>query len=383
MLESLFWASLCTLAFHVLFLRDCGFDSVQVGYILAASNVTSCVAPVAWGYLSDCLHSVKKVFLIACTVLAASTFLMPATREMTIGRIPCPAIMLIVYMAAYSGAYSLLDVWIIRICERSAGKLYYSGIRMWGSIGYASACFLLTGIANQRGIATVYYIAVVLAGLLLFWAWKQKEVDYQNKAKARKMSVRPLLGNRQFLILLAYNFVIHFVVYESSNYMPYLMQEMGLNESLYSAISGLRGLTEVPILVFGSKLGKRLGANRFLMIAGGLYCLEHSLYLVSGSLLHIIILQGLAGIAYGFFLSVSSQRVFELAPQEIGATAQSLMTSFVFIANIAASLLGGYVVGWFGARKLYLFTAILQVSATALYMMFSCSEKDDLRKNDL
>lgn len=119
------------------------------------------------------------------------------------------------------------------------------------------------------------------------------------------------------------------------------------------------------------------------MIAGGLYCLEHSLYLVSGSLLHIIILQGLEGIAYGFFLSVSSQRVFELAPQEIGATAQSLMTSFVFIANIAASLLGGYVVGWFGARKLYLFTAILQVSATALYMMFSCSEKDDLRKNDL
>ena len=99
-LETIFWASLCTLAFNVLLLRDSGFTSVEVGLMMAINNVVAIIAPIIWGYLADRFNRIKTLFLIANVLVMFSTLVLPFCADRTVLGVPLIAVTMAVFQMA-------------------------------------------------------------------------------------------------------------------------------------------------------------------------------------------------------------------------------------------------------------------------------------------
>lgn len=368
-LETIFWASLCTLAFNVLLLRDSGFTSVEVGLMMAINNVVAIIAPIIWGYLADRFNRIKTLFLIANVLVMFSTLVLPFCADRTVLGVPLIAVTMAVFQMAYAGSYSLLDAWVVSMCNERKGKWIYSHIRMWGAVGYAFVSMLLTYVAQQSSIRIAYYTAVVISIGVLIWTSKMPEPESAERLRKEKerVMVFELLKRPKYVLLLVYNFIFHISLYAASTFIPYLMSEVGLDASFASALSGIRGLAEIPIYIASAFLIRKIKPQRLLILAGVLYCVEHASYLVATNLSMVIAAQILGGLAYGMFLSVAPQTAASLAPEPLHASSQTLMASLVFAGNIVASFLSGWIIEIGSAEILYTVTAVLQVFVTIFY----------------
>lgn len=368
-LETIFWASLCTLAFNVLLLRDSGFTSVEVGLMMAINNVVAIIAPIIWGYLADRFNRIKTLFLIANVLVMFSTLVLPFCADRTVLGVPLIAVTMAVFQMAYAGSYSLLDAWVVSMCNERKGKWIYSHIRMWGAVGYAFVSMLLTYVAQQSSIRIAYYTAVVISIGVLIWTSKMPEPESAERLRKEKerVMVFELLKRPKYVLLLVYNFIFHISLYAASTFIPYLMSEVGLDASFASALSGIRGLAETPIYIASAFLIRKIKPQRLLILAGVLYCVEHASYLVATNLSMVIAAQILGGLAYGMFLSVAPQTAASLAPEPLHASSQTLMASLVFAGNIVASFLSGWIIEIGSAEILYTVTAVLQVFVTIFY----------------
>ena len=241
-LETIFWASLCTLAFNVLLLRDSGFTSVEVGLMMAINNVVAIIAPIIWGYLADRFNRIKTLFLIANVLVMFSTLVLPLCADRTVLGVPLIAVTMAVFQMAYAGSYSLLDAWVVSMCNERKGKWIYSHIRMWGAVGYAFVSMLLTYVAQQSSIRIAYYTAVVISIGVLIWTCKMPEPESAERLRKEKerVMVFELLKRPKYVLLLVYNFIFHISLYAASTFIPYLMSEVGLDASFASALSGIR-----------------------------------------------------------------------------------------------------------------------------------------------
>lgn len=271
-------------------------------------------------------------------------------------------------MVAYSGSFSMLDNWLINICNQRKGELHYSSIRLWGSIGYATISILLTYIVKKSSSDIAYYASFLIGLLLLLLANRQDEPMYVHKKKSNsQLNPFNLFHNHIFTLFLFVNFMIHFSIYASTSFVPFLITEIGADRTYFSAISGLRGITEVPILLIGSKLVTWFDRSFLLAGAGMILGIELLSYSFTNSLLQITVAQCAAGVAYGLFLCVGAQYVYDISPNELSASAQSLRIASVFVSQILASLLGGWFVDYCGARVMFFFIAIIQLLSTVVY----------------
>lgn len=369
-LEAVFWASLSTLAFHVLFLQDCGFSSVQTGTMMAINNVVAIISPLLWGYLADRCGKIRPLFLAANVLLVIATLALPVSRLGAAPAVLPTAAALAVHQLAYAGAYSLLEAWVIGICTERKGKWLYSHIRMWGAVGYSLFSVLLTYAARRFSISFAYYASAVFGLGVFFLVSRLPEGSHVPTDKRdKKETVRPwlLFRSSAYVLLLVYTFILHLNLYAASTFIPYLMAEQGLDQSFASAISGIRGIAELPIYITSAFLIRKFKPQGLLLLTGICYCIEHISYLLFGSMFSIVAAQILGGLAYGMYLSVAPQTARELSPGELHASAQTVIASSIFAGNIIASFLSGWIIELGSARMLYTLTTVLQIVITLSY----------------
>ena len=142
--------------FWTLYLSSLGFNSIQIGQLMAIPTATKIVAPYIWGWLGD--HIGKRMAIVRTgSLLAFLTFL------------------LVFWLTDYGGlalAMSLFSFfWNAALPQFEATTLNhlgaqthrYSSIRLWGSIGFIVAVAGLGALFEQAGTAL---LPTVLLGLL-------------------------------------------------------------------------------------------------------------------------------------------------------------------------------------------------------------------------
>ena len=369
-LEFAFWASLSTLAFHVPMLEGAGFTSLQVGAMMAVNNVVAIVAPVAWGYVADRTGRVVRTFLLATGLVVFMTTALPLVLPIWFLDVPVVSIVMAGYQIGYAGAYSLLDALVVAVCRQNDDWVYPQ-IRMWGAVGYFMFTMLLTFAAMRLGYGVVYIICAGLGVALSLGASRLPEPDNRDvRADNAPIDFRALLGNPLYLLLLGFTLFFHVTLYATSTFVPYLLRDLGLDMTVAGALSGIRGVAELPVYLLGGfLLAKVRRPQSVLVVAGVLYCLENISYLFCDSVWQIVVAQFVGGMGYGLFLTVSPSLAFELAPRELKASSQTLIASVVFAGNIVASIASGAIIDIAGARTLYLCTSVQQLIATGLYSL--------------
>ncbi len=374
-LQFTFWAAFACLSFNVQLLKSCGFGSREVGLLLALGFLAGMVAPPIWGYIADKIRSVKKTYLIVLCLTTVALLLFPISKYILIGGVfPTIAVMYPTFTLLRAPANSLLDSWTVSKCNEYG--ITYSHVRLFGSLGFSIVSSAFTWVATRFGVEAPYYVSVVMLCFLLLYASRQPDesraLDETDKAaeqgESNKLSPTVLFKNYYFVVFLLFNIALAFATSSTMSFMPYFLEHIGQSEALTGLVGGLRAACEIPILLLGHVFIKRFKLSTMLGMVGSIYvgCLFS--FQVINTLPGIIICQCVQGFAYGLFLSSAIQYAYMLAPSELRATAQSLVTTTMFMGFIITSLLGGWLIGAIGIRGMFLVIMIVMAGCLMIYI---------------
>jgi len=367
-----FWAGMGCLAFNAQLLKSCNFDSNTVGLLMALNCLAGIIAPPIWGYVTDKIRSIKRTFLIVCSLNILSMLLLPASKYLLIGGVPTIIVMYPAFALFFAPTNSLLDSWTVT--TSNANGFTYSSARLFGSLGYAilATLYTLVLVVTRFGEELPYIAGAGVLCLLLVMAKRQKG-EHAQQAEAQpairvKISPAALFKNYYFVMFMVFNVSLTISSSSTATFMPYILENIGSSPLLTGLVGGLRALTEMSVMILSRVLVKRFKLSTLLGTVGVIYigCLL-SLQFVN-SLLGVVIIQCIQGGGFGLYLSSAIQYAFTLAPSNLRATAQSMVTTTSYCGNIIASLLGGVLIGSIGVRSMLYVNTGIQIVFVLIYI---------------
>jgi PPP family 3-phenylpropionic acid transporter len=154
------------------------------------------------------------------------------------------------------------------------------------------------------------------------------------------------------------------------NFLGIYLDERGGSAGIVGAASGIAAISELPVLLFGSRLVDRFGSRRVLLLAIIVYIIRLLLLGLPIAPTTTLVVQLLHGPSFGAFLIGSVTLTHELVGRERAATAQGLLASMSFgFGSITGSLVGGALLEQIGTVGLFRLAAAGMIIALITYVL--------------
>jgi PPP family 3-phenylpropionic acid transporter len=245
----------------------------------------------------------------------------------------------------------------------------YSGIRLWGSIGFILA---VTGLGSLLGLSGTGVLPAVLMGLfVLIWlsslAVPESAAGYLplDQEPLHKVLRRPLV-----LSLLAVCFLVQASHGPYYAFFSIYMEDYGYPTATIGQLWALGVVAEICIFLLMPVLLPRFGARRLLIMAVALTTLRWLLTALYADRLAVIIFsQTLHAASFGLYHAVMISLIHFLFVGAHQGRGQALYSSISFGAGGAAGILvSGYLWTNMGPQTMYLMAAL--TSLCALLVVF-------------
>ena len=378
----LFETAYTATAFNTLLLQEQGFNSAEVGVILAVFSIVGIIAPPFWGYLADRIRSIPKAFIIVLCLQGMMVAFLPVSGGIKIGGLSLLAISMPFSNFVRQPSLSLVDAWMIQAVNTTEGRVPYGSVRLWGSIGWAVACLIMTKIADWTSVVMPFYLCGLICIFIAFWFSVLTKKLTLREPKEKDIEpvdhVNPivLFKNYYFVWILIFNLILTISSNSSFNFIPYMFTEIGADPNLGAASVGIKALMEVPLMFAGAYLMRRFSMPSMIATVGLMYFVEQSLYSLATSASMIIGVQLIQGLAYGLYVSCSVDYAYKLAPKSLTASAQSFMWMSNAVGTVLSNLLGGWLIGIIGAGGFYRFNSVIVLIGFMLFILsFPFGEK--------
>lgn len=384
----LYWMAMAPLGYNTLLLQGYGFTSGQVGSIMAAFAAVGIVAPPIWGYIADRIHSVSKTFLLVFAIQALVIASLPLFGGIKLAGFSLLAIAMPISNIVRNCSQNLLDAWTMQSIAR-VGKIAFGSVRFWGSLGWTVACVAMSFLASLTDISIVFYIAGILGlivcvyGLGINRKYPADNVsDTMEKVAETTKKLNPfrLFKNYYFVVLLFYVLLGQMMFNTTTTFMPYLLESLGIDPNFAGTAIGLRSLTEVPFLVMGGLLLKRVNLPKMMAGIGLLLAIEQFSYTWVGSAGMVVAVVLIGGLASGLYFTTTIEYAFRLAPEELSASAQTFLGMATALGMIFSSLLGGWMVDAFGVTAFYATCGAIILTGCVLFILSFPFAKKVLKK---
>ena len=358
--HAIYFISLGMTTFVSKFYGEIGLTDGKIGLISAMMAFVALFLQPIWGTLADRARYKRNVSAAALAVAGGLCFLvMPATSNF---------IWLILVLTLYNAF--LLPVMpvgtAISIEYTSKHGHAYGPVRMLGTIGY-QAGILATGFILTKSLRGLYpAIGIVLILSAGFALMLPSVRGYQHQQQ--KTPLFQLFRDRKIRLLMAVVFVASIGHQFNMAFFTKHLGDLGLDNTVTGYISMLSVILEIPFLLFGDRLMKRMSVWKWMLIG----------LLIGGArfaLLAAVRTPGMLILAQS--LSISHLACFEFVPMvylgktvraELQAGSQSMLQMFSFgIARIVGSLAGGMIADSTGIPFVYGICAVLMTSSAVLF----------------
>ena len=348
-----YWGAMSTLAFHVLLLQQSGLNSTQVGFVTAANAVVGMIAPPLWARRADRSRNIKRVLLCAFLLWAVCNALLPFANGVWLWALPLSAVLLPCLMFFRAPSSALLDGIVVQGARRA--HIPFARFRLWGSLGYACVVSLSAFLLRRTSMFVPYFISTAVAVPLLWMLFRQPVASQEKTIPPAQKGFHP---GASFFLFLLFNTALYMASNATSTFTPYLLADMNLEPTLFSTFAGLKTFLEIPALYLASRWTQPKAMRATLCLSGLFYLTEQTLYPLAGQSWHVLSLQCLEGVAFGLYLSAAAPYVAHITAVQWTATAQSWVTTTLFLGSILSSLLGSLFSGWWGVRSVFVLTAV-------------------------
>lgn len=357
-------------SYLTLLLVQNGLNSSQIGMLMATGTLIAITIQPVWGIISDRYNQTRLVLILSVAVPALLAIFYRSEYFI---------VLLMVYTVStiFSSTQApIADSYAIAAANK-AGTTYGS-IRLMMSLGaavgaYAGGIYVSTFSVSTIWLPFLFFnlIAVSIALTLP----KQAEENHM-MSQSFTQGVRKLVGNRIFLAFLGGSFLVNQTMTAFGTYFVIAFQSVG-GSTRYAGIAlFIASVTNVPSMFFASKVIKKLGRERTLLLGALIYVLRWGIQVAFPYPSVMIGVQVLHGLSFGFFYIAAVEYVSQITSTEMQATGQSVFNMvFSGFAGIVGNLLNGFLLNQGGVGLMNLSCMFSSIAGAMLLFYVARSSK--------
>ena len=347
-----------------LYLESHDFSVTEIGQLIAILMATKIVAPNIWGWIAD--RSGQRMAIIRVASLLAAIAFSGVFISHSFWWL---ALVMTVFSFFWNATLPQFEATTMSHLGDDFHR--YSGIRLWGSIGFIIAVTALGTLLDLSGMGM---LPMVLMGLFVL-IWLSSLTVPESAAGHQPLDQEPLrkvLSRPLVLSLLAVCFLVQASHGPYYAFFSIYMERHGYPTAVIGQLWALGVVAEIGIFLFIPVLLPRFGARKLLIVAVTLTTLRWLLTaLYADSLAIIVFSQTLHAASFGLYHAVMIFLIHSLFTGSHQGRGQALYSSVSFGAGGAAGiLLSGYLWTEMGPQTMYLMAAL--TSLCALLVVLFC-----------
>lgn len=353
-----YFASLGALVpYWSVYLRSLDFSVAEIGELIAILMATKIIAPNVWGWIAD--NTGRRMAIVRL----ASLFSAIAFAGVFFGSGYWWLVGVMTVFSFFWNA-SLPQFEATTMSHLGEDTHRYSSIRLWGSVGFILAVALLGWLIEAQGES----VLPLVISLLFFGIWLSSLVVPESAAGHLPLDQEPLrqvLSRPVVVSLLLVCFLIQASHGPYYAFFSIYLEDYGYSPSRIGQLWALGVAGEIGVFLMMTRLLPRFGPRRLLLAALGLTSLRWLLIAgFAGSVETIVFAQTLHAASFGLYHAVAIYLIHSLFTGAHQGRGQALYSSVSFGAGGAfGALVSGYLWIGIGPESMYLFAAVLSLSA--------------------
>ncbi|MFC6823650.1 MFS transporter [Halopelagius fulvigenes] len=340
--------------FRNAYFETIGLSGTQMGTIGFLLKTAGIVALPGWGLMSDRFGAQKRILLVSVGVSGTLGLLYPYIGA----AFPLLALITVAFASFRAPIRPVANSMLL-----STG-LPYGSVRAYGSIAFGIAALGTGLVSTHTGSVIVFYgFAVgmaVLAALLL-----RIPVDSRPPAESVGLRAASLVANRTFTVLLVAAFLMGTIFPAGSAYLSVYVRAIGGSDAITGLSVAAKTAGEAVVFLFAARFETTY--RRLLFTGAAFHALTFGFYATVPAPFAVVATQLLLGFGYAAFMLAAVNLAHELAPESIGATAQTFLTGLGFAAGTGVGeLAAGRLIDLVGVESMYAAAAAVGVAVAAV-----------------
>jgi PPP family 3-phenylpropionic acid transporter len=340
--------------------KGIGLSGKQIGLISTVGALTAIFAGPMWGLLCDRLGKLRLLLgvVVLGTIIAV----------LGLGRVTA-YIAILALIAVFnlfaSAIMPLVDSYNLTLLGEHRER--YSEQRLWGTFGFLASAIFAGSVFERTGLHGVFIGYALCLGMLLFTlVWlppvttRVGSTVFKGFAKMISQPVWIVLSVSVILLMIANNSWV--------NFLGITIKEMGAKDNLVGWMWSVGAISEIPVMLFGTRLLLRLGAKRMMATGFLFYGIRLILYAAMPIPEWVLGINLMQGLSFGFYWLGGVNYVSQITPEHLRATGQSMLASFYNIAGVTAGPLIGLTFDTLGSSRMYLLAAVAAWTGLSIFV---------------
>ena len=358
-----YFSSLGALApYWGLYLKSLGFTAAAIGGMMAIIMATKIVSPNLWGWVAD--HTGKRMAIVRLggllSFVAFAGVFVSQDYWWLVG-------VMLVFSFFWNATLPQFEATTFSHLGEQTHR--YSSVRLWGSIGFMVAVWL---IGQQLDGSKISYLPMILMGLFIT-IWASSLIVPEEAAGHLHLNGEPLrivLKRPEVVGLLVICFLMQLGHGPYYTFYSIYMQDHGYSLSLIGFLWALGVFAEVLIFMRMHKLVPKFGLKRLLLVSLLVAASRWVIVALFPTSMPLMVLaQIFHAASFGLYHAVAIQLIHQYFVGKNQGKGQALYSSVSFGAGGAiGSLYAGYTWEYFGTTTTFMIAAI--VSLVAAYIAY-------------
>lgn len=369
-LEIAYWCSYCSfISFIALYFVSKNVNEAQIGIYLSVYMYFGLIGQFVFGWLSDVLHSHKKMIILLNILLVpiyivlyyfnSNFIIIMALLGLT--NIPLPA---------------LIDSWILNNYQET--PQIYGEIRSSASLIFAFYAAIFGICIDKIGLWIMPSVAILWIILTLYIAATLKEKNIV--LHKEKGSIKNILNSKYFLSILPVFLVIGISVGGFQQLQIFVIKSIGGDVKYLGIAFFVSAIVQFPILYYYQRLGK-LTVELKLAVGLASYIISFVIIYFAKNMYLYLFAITLNGVGFAILLPTIREFTFIYAPQSLRTFSLSLVDAIQnSLGSCIGILVGGSIVKSYGTKMMVLNSLLL--SLLALIIFFIVQAVFNKRKGD-
>jgi MFS family permease len=371
--------------FMIIYFSSLGFNSFQIGILVAIWPLASLIFEIPTGTIAD-LYGRKFSVIVGWTLAGLIFFIVPLS-----GNFYYLCLMLFLFGAAITLSSGSYDAWVVDLLR--AKKMKNRVAKYFSTrVSLVNFAFLLSGLIGAFGVAkfgisSIWYLSgasFLLSVIVLYFG---EEVFKKHKFSFRKslrqtwnQSKKSLAhGYRHhviyYLLIIAFITGIVNTLDSFISWTPFL-EGFGFPDYAFGYLWSFIGLVGIVTPFIAGRLAKNNRERRVLITISILTVVYGLVILISGNIYFALFAILLGSAIMDAEIPISSIYFHRFVPGRIRATLGSMQNMFSSLAGIIAYPIAGLLIMIIGARYTLVIASLLAIPSIILYLKIRENRKE-------
>lgn len=353
-------ASCCVCGYIAVFLQYRGMSNTEIGIVTGGACVVSI-------FLSPFVSSlINKIKGLTIKMILTIIFIALVVIFMVLALFELPTVFIMVlYMMLWSMLISTVPFlsMIAMNYIQSGETLNFGFARGLGSVSYAVSAMMLGRLIeylNPTVLAYVFFIAIILALVVLYWL---PDCKVQVQSAKKEGNILGIIKKYKVFFFLLLGFSCTFAASTTlSTYLVNIVRKLGGSTSLYGVAVFFMAASEMPVMTITPRLIRKFDSVTLIMVASFCYILRNFTICLAPNLPILFIGMLMQSMSYGLMTAVITYYVtynLESHDQMMGQTMIGIMSSG--LGSMIGNIFGGVLQDTFGIQSMLFFACTITV----------------------